>query len=30
MKEEEEVDILQSWMEVRGLPAHLEEEAKGP
>ena len=28
-KEEEDVDILQSLMEVGGLPAHPEEEAKG-
>ena len=28
-KEEEDVDVLQSWMEVGGLPAHPEEEAKG-
>ena len=28
-KEEEDVDILQSWMEVGGLPACPEEEAKG-
>ena len=28
-KEEEEVDVLQSWMEVGGLPAQPEEEAKG-
>ena len=28
-KEEEDVNILQSWMEVGGFPAHPEEEAKG-
>ena len=28
-KEEEEVDVLQSWMEVGGLPACPEKEAKG-
>ena len=28
-KEEEDVDVLQSWIEVGGLPAHPEEEAKG-
>ena len=28
-KEEEEIDVLHSSMEVGGLPAHPEEEAKG-
>ena len=28
-KEEEDVDVLHSWIEVGGLPAHPEEEAKG-
>ena len=28
-KEEEDVDVLQSWMEVGGLPACPEKEAKG-
>ena len=28
-KEEEDVNVLQSWMEVGGLPAHPEEEVKG-
>ena len=28
-KEEEDIDMLRSWMEVGGLPAHPEEEAKG-
>ena len=28
MKEEEEVDVLQSWVEAGGFPAHPEEEAK--
>ena len=28
-KEEEEIDVLHSLMEVGGLPAHPEEEAKG-
>ena len=28
-KEEEEVDVLCSWMEVGGQSAHPEEEAKG-
>ena len=28
-KEEEDVDVLQSWMEVGGFPACPEEEAKG-
>ena len=28
-KEEEDVDVLQSWMEVGGLPAHPEEVVKG-
>ena len=28
-KEEEEVDVLHSWMEVGGLPAWPKEEAKG-
>ena len=28
-KEEEEVDVLQSWVEAGGFPAHPEEEAKG-
>ena len=27
-KEEEEVDVLQSWVEAGGFPAHPEEEAK--
>ena len=29
IKEEEDIEVLQSWMEVGGLPAHPEEEAKG-
>ena len=28
-KEEEDIDVLHSWMEVRGFPAYPEEEAKG-
>ena len=28
-KEEEDIDILRSWMEVGGHPAHPEEEAQG-
>ena len=27
-EEEEDIDVLHSWMEVVGLPAHPEEEAK--
>ena len=27
-KEEEDINVLRSWMEVGGLPAHPEEEAK--
>ena len=28
-KEEEDIEVMQSYMEVGGLPAHPEEEAKG-
>ena len=28
-KEEEDVDVISSWMEVGGHPAHPDEEAKG-
>ena len=28
-REEEDIEVMQSWMEVGGLPAHPEEEAKG-
>ena len=28
-KEEEDVDVIRSWMEVGGHPAHPNEEAKG-
>ena len=28
-KEEEEVEVMRSWMEVGGFPAQQEEEAKG-
>ena len=27
-KEEEDIDVIRSWMEVGGHPAHLDEEAK--
>ena len=28
-REEEDIEVMQSWMEVGGMPAHPEEEAKG-
>ena len=28
-REEEDIEMMWSWMEVGGLPAHPEEEAKG-